>query len=114
MREKKKIGNWLSLVVVNFIYACTSLFTKLASKNELLSNTYLLSLLGAALMLGIYALLWQQIIRRVPVGDAYMFKGLSIIFVLFLAYIFFGEVITIFNIIGAVVIICGIALHAKS
>ena len=65
-------------------------------------------------LLGVYAVLWQQIIKRLPIGDAYMFKGLSIIFVLLLAYIFFGESITIFNIIGAIVIISGIALHANS
>ena len=65
-------------------------------------------------VLGVYAVLWQQILNRMPVSDAYMFKGTSLIFILILSFIFFGEAITVTNIIGAALIIGGIALNAKS
>lgn len=42
-----------------------------------------------------------------------MFKGISLIFVMLLACIIFGEQITLNNIIGAAVIIIGIALYAQ-
>lgn len=105
---------WLALVGVNLIYACTSLFTKTASGHPFLSLSYLLLMAGAVAVLGVYAVLWQQILKRMPVSDAYMFKGTSLIFILVLSWLIFGEAITVTNIIGATLIIGGIALNAKS
>jgi drug/metabolite transporter (DMT)-like permease len=65
-------------------------------------------------ILGIYALSWQQIIKRMPISDAYMFKGTSIVFVLLLSACFFEEVITWQNVVGSIIIILGIALFAKA
>ena len=105
---------WLALIGTNLVYACTSIFTKTASAQEMLSLPYLLCIAGAVAVLGVYAVLWQQIIKRMPVSDAYMFKGTSIIFILLLSHFIFGEAITVTNMIGAVLIIGGIALNAKS
>ena len=43
-----------------------------------------------------------------------MFKGTSLIFVLLFSHLFFGEAITVNNLVGAAVIIGGIAFFAKS
>lgn len=103
-----------NLIGINLIYACTAIFTKMASRNVFLSLNYILWVLGAVSIMGIYALLWQQVIKRVPLSTAYMFKGTSLIFVLLLSALLFGEVITIANIIGSLIIIVGIVLFAKS
>ena len=65
-------------------------------------------------VLGVYALLWQQVIVRMPISTAYMFKGTSLIFVLLFSVLLFGEAITLNNVIGAVIIIAGIILFAKA
>ena len=96
------------------IYSLASLFTKSASAHPFLSWPYLLFVAAAVLVLGVFAILWQQIIKRIPISDAYMFKGTSLIFVLLLSHLFFGETITFTNCIGAAIIIAGIALYAKS
>lgn len=111
MREWVK---YFTLIAVNFIYALVSILTKTASYYEFLSIEYILALLGAVLVLGIYALSWQQIIKRMPISDAYMFKGTSIVFVLLLSACFFDENITWQNIVGSITIILGIALFAKA
>lgn len=64
--------------------------------------------------MGIYAILWQQVITRMPLSTAYMFKGTSLIFVLLISALLFGEPITTTNIIGSVIIISGIGLFAKA
>ncbi len=64
-------------------------------------------------MMGAYAICWQQILKRVELSTAYMFKGTSLIFVMLFAFALFDEQITIMNIIGASVIITGITLFAK-
>ena len=105
---------YLSLVGVNLIFACTSICTKMASQQEMLSWPYLFWIAGAVGVMGIYALLWQQVIAKMPLSTAYMFKGTSLIFVLLFSVLLFGEAITLNNVIGAVIIIIGIILFAKA
>ena len=110
MRAVTKYG---VLVGINLLYACVTLFTKFAAQHEFLSMPYCLALCGAIGVMGAYAIGWQQILKRVELSTAYMFKGTSLIFVMLLAWMLFGEQITLNNIIGACVIITGIALYAK-
>lgn len=109
----KRLGIYGVLVVVNMLYACVSLFTKYASQQDFLSVPYCFGIVGAIGVMGVYAICWQQILKRVELSTAYMFKGTSLIFIMLLAYAFFGEQITTNNIIGACVILLGIALFAK-
>ena len=95
------------------LYACVTLFTKYASQQEMGSVAYCLGLAGAIGVMGAYAICWQQILKRVELSTAYMFKGTSLIFIMLFAFTLFGEPITIMNIVGAAVIIAGITLFAK-
>lgn len=110
----KSFQIYLALIGVNLVYACTSIFTKMASRQEILSWPYLLWIAGAVGVMGLYALLWQQVIARMPLSTAYMFKGTSLIFVLLISALLFGETITTNNLIGSAIIITGIVLYAKS
>lgn len=107
-----KIIQYISLIIINLLYACVSIFTKLASQQEFMSWEYVLAFFGAVMVMGVYAVLWQQILKRIELSVAYMFKGTSIIFVMLLAYLLFGEQITWNNILGAIIIIAGIVLFA--
>lgn len=86
----------------------------MASRQEMLSWPYLLWIAGAIGVMGLYALLWQQVIARMPISTAYMFKGTSLIFVLLFSVLLFDEAITLNNVIGSVIIIVGIVLFAKT
>lgn len=110
----KNYSIYLALIGVNFVYACTGIFTKMASRHEMLSWAYLLWLAGAVVVMGVYALLWQQVLKRIDLSTAYMFKGTSLIFGLLIAWSILGEQITLNNMLGAAIIIAGIALFAKS
>jgi len=103
----------MALIALNLIYAFESIFTKYASQQPFMSLKYLGAILGAVLVLGLYAIGWQLILKHVELGKAYMFKGTSLIFVILLAFVLFGEQITLNNVVGAVVIIYGIVLFAK-
>ena len=110
----KPISTYLALIGVNLVYACTSIFTKMASRQEMLSWPYLFWIAGAIGVMGVYALLWQQVIARMPLSTAYMFRGTSLIFVLLISALLFGEGITLNNVLGSAIIIAGIVLYAKS
>ena len=107
-----KLTHYISLIAINLLYACVSIFTKLASQQEFMSWEYVLAFFGAVMVMGVYAVLWQQVLKRIELSVAYMFKGTSIIFVMLLAYLLFGEQITWNNILGAIIIIAGIVLFA--
>lgn len=109
-----KLATYSSLIVINLLYACVTLFTKYASQQEFGSVAYCLGLVGAIGVMGLYAICWQQILKRVELSTAYMFKGTSLIFIMLFAFALFGEPITIMNLIGAAVIIAGITLFAKT
>lgn len=108
----KKYWYIFLLIAINFLYACVSIFTKYASQQEFLSWNYMLGVIGAIGVMGLYAVLWQQVLKRIELSMAYMFKGTSLIFVMLLAYVLFGEQITWNNIVGAIIIIVGIVLFA--
>ena len=110
MRAVTKYG---ILVGINLLYACVTLFTKFAAQQEFMSMPYCLGLAGAIGVMGAYAICWQQVLKRIDLSTAYMFKGTSLIFIMLLAWVLFAEQITLHNIIGACVIMIGIALYAK-
>lgn len=104
---------YIVLIGAIFIYTTSGVFSKLASQREFLSLGYIAFLTCTVGVLGIYAVLWQQIIKRMDVSLAYMFKGTGVVFGLMLAHFVFGEAITTTNIVGAAIIICGITLYAR-
>ena len=109
-------SKWMTygfLIAINLLYACVSLFTKYASQQEMGSVAYCLGLAGAVGVMGTYAVCWQQILKRVELSTAYMFKGTSLIFIMLFALALFGEPISIMNVVGAAIIIIGITLFAK-
>ena len=65
-------------------------------------------------MLGIYAVVWQQIIKKLPLTLAYANKAVTVIWGLIWGLLFFGEKITPLKVIGAVIVITGIAVYAFS
>lgn len=103
---------YIALIGTFYIYTFSGVFSKLASRQDFLSLQYLFYLSCTIGVLGIYAILWQQIIKRMHIGKAYMFKGLTAIFGLLLAHFIFGEAITLKNAVGAAIIVSGITLFA--
>lgn len=58
----------------------------------------------------IYAVLWQQILKRMPLVTAFSNKAVTVIWGLIWGMIFFDEKILIQNVIGAAVIVVGVYL----
>lgn len=103
-----------ALVGINMLYACVGICTKMAAMQPTGSWPYLLWFASAVAIIAVYALLWQQVLRRIELSTAYMFKGTTLIFTMLIAALLFGEVITVTNIIGSAIIICGIVLLARA
>lgn len=114
MKGSLQLRDILFLVLVNLVYTSVGWFTKTAASVDQFSLPYCFYFAGAVVVMAIYAVLWQQVLKRIELSTAYMFKGLTIVFVMLMAFFFFSEPITFRNIIGSGIIILGIALFAKS
>lgn len=109
-----KARDIVALVGINMLYACVGICTKMAALQQPGSWPYLLWFGGAVAIIGAYAILWQQVLRRIELSTAYMFKGTTLIFTMLIAALLFGETITIPNILGSLIIITGITLLARA
>ena len=94
---------YIALVGTFFFYTTSGVISTLASQRELLSPGYIAFFACTVGVLGIYAVLWQQIIKRMDVSLAYMFKGTGVVFGLMLAHYVFGEAIITTNMVGAAI-----------
>ncbi len=106
------MSSLLLLVGAFLIYSCTGIFTKLASMQEILSVPYIKYFSLVILTMGVYAILWQLILKRVDLAKAYLFKSLTVIFALFFAWSIFGEDITFKNMLGCAFIVSGIIINS--
>ena len=103
----------LSLLGVFLLYSFEPIIAKLTSQQSLDTVAFWLGLGGIFGVLGVYAILWQQLLKRIPLSTAYMFRGSTLIYVLILSVLLLGDSITTFNGIGAGMIVIGIILFAQ-
>lgn len=106
----EKYKQLVMLQLVFFIYSFSGVFAKLASNQEMFSIDFMKYYFIEILILGIHAVLWQQILKSFDLTVAYSHFGMTIIWNFIWSYLFFYEKITLSNIIGSVIIILGIML----
>ncbi len=114
MEEKKtnRIAIFLLLHILLLVFSFSGVFSKMAAGQEFLSLKFCLCYGGVLLVLGIYAICWQQIIKRMPLTLAYANKAVTVIWGMIWGMLFFSESITIQKVIGAVVVIAGVVLYS--
>lgn len=104
-----KIKIYLFLNISFFIYSISGLIAKLnASYSETFSMQFLIMFGLQLFVMGIYTIMWQFSLKKIELSDAYAFKGVVIIWGLLFSKLIFDEVITLTNIVGAIIIITGI------
>jgi drug/metabolite transporter (DMT)-like permease len=114
----------LKLQPVVVLFSCASICSKLASKQlpveassfsdfvlQCMRNWKLIFLLGVMIfLLGIYAYIWQRIIRNSKIAIVYANKSSYLFWTQLAAIIIFGEHLSVCNIIGIAIIFAGVIL----
>lgn len=99
------------LVITSFLlYSSSGIFTKVASQQEQFSVAYFLCFTGAIVILAIFAILWQRILKIMPLNKAFLCKSMCVIITMIYAYLIFDETITLSNCIGTMIIIGGLTV----
>lgn len=110
---KKKLYVYMGLHILLLVYSASTVFSKLASGYSFLSFKFLLCYGMVLLLLGAYAVFWQQIIKRLPLMTAYANKAVTVVWGIVWGAVFFDEKITWGKALGAALVIAGVIIYVS-
>lgn len=105
-------ATYLLLHLLLVLYSLCSIFGKLAAGQEFMSLGFVLYYGGMILVLGLYALGWQQVIKRLPLTTAYANRAVTVVWGIVWGVLLFGERLSPQKVVGALVVLVGVALFA--
>lgn len=110
MQKMEKLKTIIKLQVVVLVYTMASIFAKLASGEAFFSMKFILFTGLELFILFLYALLWQQVIKKTELSVAYANREMYLLWSLLWAVIFFQNEITVANVVGCLLVIAGTLL----
>ena len=110
MKDKSNIKPFLLLHLAVFILSLSTVCSKFAASQEFRSFNFIALYAGVIIALGIYALIWQQVLKKIPLTTAFVNKSATLIWSLIWGVSFFNETISASMIIGIIIVFCGVIL----
>ena len=108
-----KRPDWKSILLLQgivVIYTLSGVAGKLAASHPFLSAGFILWYAAEIAVLGVYALLWQQIIKRFDLSVAYANRAFAIFWTFLWSILLFHEQVRPANVIGIIIVFLGIQL----
>lgn len=99
--------NILLLQAVVVIYTLSSVVAKFATGKELFSFSFFLFYGIEVVILGVYAILWQQMIKRFDLSVAYANRAMALLWSAIWAVVLFHENLTGKQLLGIAFVIIG-------
>lgn len=112
--KKYDIKQILFLQLILAVFSLSSVFSKIASSYTFMSMGFIINYGISLLVIFLYAIVWQIILRKFELTTAFSCKAMTVIWGMIWGFLFFNEQIVLKNIIGAIVIIFGIILVVNS
>ena len=107
MNQKISLKNILVLQAVVIVYTLSSVVAKLATAEEVFSFAFFLFYGLEIVILGIYAILWQQMIKRFDLSVAYANRAMAILWSAVWAVVLFRDTIGLKQLIGIAFVVIG-------
>ena len=102
----------IALHILLMVYATSSIFSKTAAQYPFASWWFILGYGGMVAVLGVYAIGWQQIIKRMPLTAAYANRAVTVVWGIVWGALVFHESISPLKLVGAAVVLAGVVLFA--
>lgn len=106
-KKKTKLKDICILQIVIAIYTLSTVCAKFASGQEFMSFQFILYYGIEMIILGVYAIIWQQLLKKFDVSIAYANKAMGLLWSIVWAILIFNDTITIKNVIGVLIVIIG-------
>lgn len=104
----------IALHLLLICYSLSGILSKLAAAQPFLSPKFCLCYGGIIAILGVYALAWQQIIKRLPLTTAFANKAVTVVWGLVWGLLIFRESITPGKLAGAALVVAGVVLFSTA
>lgn len=108
--KKGRIKDFIFIHILFLWYSFVGVFSKNAAMQPFLSWDYLKWYAGVVFVMGVYALLWQQALKKMPLTIAYANKAIVTVWGVLWGVLFWSEKLTLGRAIGTVIIFVGIVL----
>ncbi|RGY94750.1 transporter [Clostridium sp. AM58-1XD] len=105
---RKTIKPYILLHILLLFYSCAGICSKLAAGQSFLSFNFIVLYMLLLLIMFFYAIMWQQILKKMELVTAYANKAVTIFWGLVWGRLLFDESITICKILGVIVIVFGV------
>lgn len=109
-----RIKTLFALHILLMVYSTSGILSKLAAGVDFLSWQFVALYGGVIALLGVYAIGWQQILKRMPLTSAFSNKAVTIVWGIIWGMLFFHEPLTAGKAMGALFIIAGVVLFAHA
>ncbi len=111
---KSGFKTYVLLHILLLVFSLSSVCSKLAAGETFMSFRFVVLYGCVILLLGIYAIFWQQIIKKMPLTAAYANRAVTVFWGMVWGLLIFKEKITFGKAAGAALVIGGIILFAVS
>ena len=114
MKDRKGIlekVSWIKILLLQLvvgIYSVNTVIAKLVSGQKVFSPAFIGLLFLEVCVLGVYALLWQQLIKHFELSVAYANKAMGLIWSLIWSIVLFREGVKWNQLLGIVLVMIGI------
>lgn len=108
--KKETVKAFILLHILFLFYSLVSVFSKIASQYDFLSVKFILYYGIVLAILFVYAILWQQILKKLPLVAAYANKAVTVIWGMLWGCLFFQEALDLRKIVAALIICVGVYL----
>ncbi|MBE5830001.1 MAG: transporter [Butyrivibrio sp.] len=107
---KIKIADVILLQMSVLVYSLSTVAANMASKHEFLSFKYILFFGLEFGILAVYAVLWQQVIKRFELSIAYSNKSIMLLWTMLWNYLIFSQGITPGKVVGVLLVMAGVVV----
>jgi len=110
----ERAKTYIILHLVLLLYSLSTVFSKLAAGQTFFSPKFILYYAAVIMLLGIYALVWQRVIKKLPLTVAYANKAVTVIWGIVWGALLFSEKITMGKIVGGAFVIVGVIMYSAA
>lgn len=108
--KEKKTTNWKAFIVLQvalFIVSLGGICSKMAGRQAFLSEKFIVYYGLLLCILFVYAIVWQQVLKRISLTVAYASKGVGVLYSIIWGVLIFDEHIEWNMILGALLVLIG-------
>ena len=110
----KRFKSVLLLHCMVLLYSVTGILSKKAAALDFFSFKWFVFYGAILFVLGVYAILWQQILKKLPLNFAYANKAATVVWGLVFGVLIFKETVDLKHAVGAAIVILGVIVTLGS